>query len=137
MEKKYLKLGNKIGYGAGEVSGNLFNGLVSNFYMIFLTNTVGLNPGIIGTLMVISKLFDGVTDVFFGTMIDKTHSKMGRARPWMLFSQIGVSICLVMLFSIPAGVSDVMKYAWFLCSTWRLMPFSIRRTMLRCPRLRR
>lgn len=113
QEKKYLKLGNKIGYGAGEVSGNLFNGLVSNFYMIFLTNTVGLNPGIIGTLMVISKLFDGVTDVFFGTMIDKTHSKMGRARPWMLFSQIGVSICLVMLFSIPAGVSDVMKYAWF------------------------
>lgn len=112
-EKRYLTLGNKIGYGMGEVSGNLFNALVSNFYMIFLTNTVGLNPGIIGTLMMVSKVFDGVTDVFFGNLIDKTRTKMGRARPWMLFSQIGVSLCLVLLFSIPSGADDWMKYAWF------------------------
>lgn len=46
-EKKYLTLGNKIGYGMGEVSGNLFNALVSNFYMIFLTNTVGRNPMVV------------------------------------------------------------------------------------------
>lgn len=112
-EKKYLTIRNKLGYGAGEVPGNLFNSLISNFYLIFLTNTMGLNPGIIGTLMVVSKVFDGLTDVLFGTMIDKTHSKMGRARPWMLFSQIGVSLCLVLLFSIPKGASDWIQYAWF------------------------
>ena len=112
-EKKYLTLGTKIGYGLGEVSGNLFNALLSNFYMIFLTNTVGLSPGIIGTLMVISKLFDGLTDVLMGNIIDRTRTKMGRARPWMLFSQIGVSVCLVLLFSIPAGASDWIQYAWF------------------------
>ena len=60
-----------------------------------------MDTGIVGTLMLVSKIFDGVTDVFFGAMIDKTKSKLGKARPWMLYAQIGVSICLILLFSIP------------------------------------
>ena len=40
------------------------------------------NPGIVGTLIAVSNLLDGVTDIFFGSLIDKTHSKMGKARPW-------------------------------------------------------
>lgn len=112
-QKKYLTLGNKIGYGSGEMAGNLLNGLVNNFYMLYLTDTVGLNVGIVGTLMALSKLLDGVSDVLFGTLIDKTHSKMGKARPWMLYSQIGVSLCLALLFSIPAGFTEWAKYAWF------------------------
>ena len=112
-QKKYLTLGNKIGYGSGEMAGNLLNGLVNNFYMLYLTDTVGLNVGIVGTLMALSKLLDGVSDVLFGTLIDKTHSRMGKARPWMLYSQIGVSLCLALLFSIPAGFTEWAKYAWF------------------------
>ena len=42
-------------------------------------------PFIVGTLMAVSKIFDGITDVFFGNMIDRTRSKMGKARPWMLW----------------------------------------------------
>ena len=60
--------------------------------MIYLTNTVGLNPGIVGTLIAVSKLLDGVTDIFFGSLIDKTHSKMGKARPWMLYGYIGCPV---------------------------------------------
>ena len=62
--------------------------LVSSFMMLYLTDSVGLNAGVVGTLMMVSKLLDGVTDVFFGSLIDKTHSKMGKARPWMFFSAI-------------------------------------------------
>ena len=51
--------------------------------------------------MLVSKVLDGVTDVFFGRMIDKTKSKLGKARPWMLYAQIGVSLCLLLLFSVP------------------------------------
>jgi GPH family glycoside/pentoside/hexuronide:cation symporter len=54
-----------------------------------------------------------VTDIFFGNLIDKTHTKMGKARPWMLFSEIGNAIILVMLFSIPAGISQTAQYAYF------------------------
>ena len=112
-KKKYLTLKNKIGYGSGEIAGNLFNGLVNNFFMLYLTDSVGLRPGLVGTLMVVSKLLDGVTDVFFGTLVDKTNTKMGKARPWMLYSQLGLSICLALLFSIPAGLQEWAKYAWF------------------------
>ena len=64
-EKTYLKWYNKVGYGFGDIAGNVVYALLSSFVMIYLTNTVGLNPGIIGTLIAVSNLFDGITDVFF------------------------------------------------------------------------
>lgn len=82
-EKRYLKWYNKIGYGSGDIAGNVVYAFLSSFVMIYLTNTVGLDPGIVGTLIAVSKLLDGVTDVFFGSLIDKTHSKLGKARPWI------------------------------------------------------
>ena len=88
-EKKYLTWYNKIGYGSGDIAGNVVYALLSSFVMIYLTDTVGLNSGIVGTLMMISKLFDGVTDIFFGSMIDKTKSRMGKARPWMFWAYFG------------------------------------------------
>lgn len=80
-EKRYLKWYNKVGYGSGDVAGNVVYAFLSTFVMLYLTNTVGLNPGIVGTLIAVSKLFDGVTDIFFGSMIDKTKTKMGKAKP--------------------------------------------------------
>ena len=112
-EKKYLKWYNKVGYGSGDIAGNVVYALLSSFVMIYLTNTVGLNARIVGTLIAVSKLFDGVTDVLFGSLIDKTHSKMGKARPWMLYGYFGCALCLVAIFFIPADMGDFAKYAWF------------------------
>ena len=100
-EKKYLNFLNKFGYGTGDFAANMVYGIVTSFVMIYLTNTVGLDAGIIGTLIMLSKFADGVTDVCFGTFIDRTHSKMGKARPWMLFSYIGNALFLILLFAIP------------------------------------
>ena len=112
-EKRYLKWYNKVGYGSGDIAGNVVYALLSSFVMIFLTDTVGMNPGIVGTLIAASKLLDGVTDVFFGSLIDKTHSKMGKARPWMLYGYFGCAVCLVAIFVIPADISAAAQYAWF------------------------
>lgn len=112
-EKTYLKWYNKVGYGSGDIAGNVVYALLSAFVMIFLTDTVGMNAGIVGTLIAISKLFDGISDIFFGSMIDKTHSKMGKARPWMFYGYFGCAICLVAIFCIPADMSSFAKYAWF------------------------
>lgn len=111
-EKKYLKWYQKVAYGSGDLAANCSFGIIGSFLLIYLTDTVGLNAGIIGTLMLVSKLLDGVSDVFFGTLVDRTHSKMGKARPWMLWSQIGVSFLLVLLFSIP-GMQAFAQYAYF------------------------
>ena len=81
-EKTYLKWYNKVGYGSGDVAGNVVYALLTSFVMIYLTDTIGLNAGVIGVLIAVSKVFDGITDIIFGTLIDKTHTKMGKAKPW-------------------------------------------------------
>ncbi|MCD7738310.1 MAG: glycoside-pentoside-hexuronide (GPH):cation symporter [Lachnospiraceae bacterium] len=112
-EKKYLKWYNKLVYGAGDLASNTSYGLVSSFVLLYLSDTMGLDTGIIGTLMLVSKIFDGISDVIFGNLIDHTKSKLGKARPWMLYGQIGVSLCLVLLFSIPQGIGQTAQYAFF------------------------
>ena len=117
-EKKYLKWYNKVGYGSGDIAGNVVYAFLTSFVMIYLTDTVGLNAGIVGTLIAVSKLFDGVTDLFFGSMIDKTKSRMGKARPWMLYGYFGFAITLVGIFAIPTSLGKTAQYAWFfICYT--------------------
>lgn len=72
--------------------------------------------GIVGTLMAVSKIFDGVSDFFFGNLIDRTKTKMGKARPWMLFGYIGCAICLIACFSIPETWGDTAQYIFFFIS---------------------
>ena len=117
-EKKYLKWYNKVGYGTGDLAGNVVYAFLSSFVMLYLTNTVGLNPGVVGTLIMVSKLFDGVSDMFFGTLIDKTKSRLGKARPWMLYGYFGCAITLVGIFAIPTSLGKTAQYAWFfICYT--------------------
>ena len=111
-DKRYLKWYHKLAYGSGDLACNLGYGLIGSFIMIYLTNTVGLNSAVIGMLMMASKFLDGVTDIFFGSMMDRTHTRLGKARPWMLYAQVGVSLCTFLLFCVPAG-SAVMQYVYF------------------------
>ena len=113
-EKKYLKWYNKIGYGSGDIGGNVVYAFLTFFVMIYLTDSIGLNSGIIGTLMAVAKIFDGISDVIFGSLIDKTHTKMGKARPWMLWPYFGCGVCLFAIFAIPTSWGKVAQYAFFL-----------------------
>ena len=112
-EKRYLKWYNMVGYGSGDIAGNVVYAFLTSFVMMYLTNTIGLNAGIIGSLIAASKLLDGVTDVFFGSIIDKTKSKMGKARPWMFWGFFGCAITLFGVFAIPTDIGQVAQYAWF------------------------
>ncbi len=115
-QKKYLKWYHKVGYGSGDVAGNCVYALLTAFMMIYLTDTVGLSMGIVSTLIAVSKIFDGISDFFFGRMIDKTHTKMGKARPWMLWPYIGCSISLVACFAIPMSWGETAQYIFFFIS---------------------
>ena len=116
QEKRYLKWYHKVGYGAGDIAGNCVYALLTAFMMIYLTDTIGLSMGIVSTLIAASKIFDGVTDFFFGRMIDKTHTRMGKARPWMLWPYIGCAITLVACFSIPTAWGQTAQYIFFFLS---------------------
>ncbi|MDO4297917.1 MAG: MFS transporter [Lachnospiraceae bacterium] len=112
-EKRYLKWYNKIGYGQGDIAGNAVYAFINSFVMIYLTDTVGLNVGIIGTLIMLSKFADGLSDIIFGRLMDKTKTKMGKARPWMLYSYFGNAAALIMLFTIPSSLGEKAQYAYF------------------------
>ena len=116
-EKKYLKWYHKIGYGSGDVAGNVVYAFLTAFIMFYLTDSIGLSMGIVGTLMAVSKIFDGVTDFFFGNLIDRTKTKMGKARPWMIFAYIGCAITLVACFSIPTSWGDTAYVFFFIVYT--------------------
>ena len=116
QEKKYLKWYHKIGYGSGDIAGNCVYALLTAFMMIYLTDTIGLSMGIVSTLIAASKIFDGVSDFFFGRMIDKTKTKMGKARPWMLWAYIGCAVTLVACFSIPTSWGQTAQYIFFFLS---------------------
>ena len=112
-EKKYLTWYNKVGYGSGDVAGNVVYVLLSAFVMIYLTDTAGLNAGIVGTLMMVSRLFDGFSDVIFGALLDRTNTRMGKARPWMLWGFVGCAGMIIAIFAIPTELGETAKYAWF------------------------
>ena len=74
----------RIGYGTGGFASNMINGIIGSFLTIYFTSTVGLNAGIIATIFAISKVFDGISDVIVGRMVDRTKSKLGKGRSWLL-----------------------------------------------------
>ena len=90
-ENKYVEdigVGEKLAYGCGDLASNLVLVLTGTFITFFYTDALGLNVAIVGTLILISRIFDGITDVIMGYIMDKTKSKYGKARPWMLWLAI-------------------------------------------------
>ena len=113
IDKRYLNWKNKIGYGVGDVAGNVIYAFLSTFVMFYLTDTVGMNVGIVGILMAVSKLLDAITDLLFGNLLDRTATRFGKARPWMLLGYIGCAVMLAAVFMVPSHWGDTAKYIYF------------------------
>lgn len=76
------------------------NVIVLGYLTFYCTNMLGMSATLVGTLLLMSKLFDGVTDLFAGILIDKTNTRFGKARPYE-FAIIGVWACTILMFSCP------------------------------------
>ena len=96
-----VSLGEKICYGVGDIGANLVWTTVAPFLTIYCTDVAGIAAGVVGTLMLIARLFDGVSDLFMGIIIDKTNTRWGKARPWVLWSAPPLVISLIMIFTVP------------------------------------
>ena len=113
IDKRYLNWKNKIGYGSGDMAGNMVYAFLSTYLMFYLTDTVSMNVGVVGILIAVSKILDAATDLVFGNLLDRTNTTMGKARPWMLYGYIGCGIMLAAVFMIPADWGDTARYAYF------------------------
>jgi len=85
--------------------------IVYGYLMIFCTNTLELSAGLVGSMLLASKVFDGITDLFAGYVIDNTKTRFGKARPYE-FAILGVWICTWLLFSCPPEWSTTIKAIW-------------------------
>ncbi len=111
-EQKGLKMWQKIGYGIGDLGSNFAWTTVVSFVLIYFTNVVGLQAGVVGTLMAFSRVLDGISDVIMGRIIDVTHSRIGKARFWYLVSTFPTAICVFLIFNVPAVLSLNGKYVY-------------------------
>lgn len=108
------KLGwnDRIGYGIGNFGMAWVNGMMSAFLMKYLTDVSLVDAGVVSMIIAISKLFDGVSDLFMGRIVDGTHSKMGKARVWLVRMCIPMALSTILLFSIPSSMQGMIKYVY-------------------------
>lgn len=88
----------KLAYGMGDVGCNFSWMFVGNFLMIFYTDVFGIGMGAVATLMLVSRFWDAINDPIVGGLSDKTHSRWGRYRPWLLFGAPLTALVLVLTF---------------------------------------
>lgn len=91
----------RIGYSIGDVGVNLVWILPSSFLMLYYTDSAGISAAFIGTMMLICRVFDGISDILMGILIDKTHSRLGKARPWLLYMSLPLMLSILAVFYVP------------------------------------
>lgn len=101
-----LNFTEKISYGLGDCGANVIVAMCSTFLTAYYTDTVGIAAAAIGTMMLLLRIFDGITDIIMGAIIDKTKSKYGKARPWVLWTAPFMGISLILLFNVPNNLSE-------------------------------
>ena len=91
----------RIGYGLGDFACNLIWQVISLYLLYFYTDVMELNPMNISFMFIICRIIDGGTDLLVGFLIDKTHSRWGKSRPWFLFGAIPFALAAILAFSVP------------------------------------
>ncbi len=102
----------RLGFGAGRLGCQMINAILGSFLTIYFTNVAFLDAGIIATIMAVSKVFDGVSDLVVGNIVDHTKSKMGKGRVWLFRMCIPFAISTVLLMFVPQSWPSAVKYIY-------------------------
>ncbi len=96
-----LSLRTKLAYGAGDLGPGVTSNLLGFFLLPFLTNVAGLGPGLAGSILFVGKVWDAINDPIVGVLTDRTRSRWGRRRPWILFGAIPFGLTFFIHWLIP------------------------------------
>ena len=99
----------RLAYAGGDVACNIVFGMVGTLLTFFYTDYAGLSAAIVGYIMLGSRVFDGFSDIIMGIIVEKTDSRFGKARPWLLWMSLPFCISAVLLFTVPVGETN----AWY------------------------
>jgi GPH family glycoside/pentoside/hexuronide:cation symporter len=108
-----LKLSEKIGYGFGDAASSMFWKLFGMYLMFFYTDIFGIPAAVVGTMLLVTRIGDAVFDPFVGIVADRTNTRWGKFRPYLLWMALPVGIVVVLTFSTPAmATSGKIVYAY-------------------------
>ena len=96
-----ISLKQQFMYAFQEIGSNPIYTITLSFLTFFYTDVLGINAGIVGVIILISKFMDGISDIWAGNLIDHTHTKQGSARPWIMRSALLLALAYVFLFTVP------------------------------------
>ena len=111
MGKIKTSLSEKIGYGFGDMSSSMFWKIFSYYLPFFYSNIFGLRLDQVGVLLVVTRIWDAVSDPMMGVIADRTKTKWGKYRPYLLLMALPFAISGIFLFTTPAA-SPTMKLVW-------------------------
>lgn len=111
-ENAKIPMWKKICYGCGAGGGNIMSTLLASFLLSYYTDTAGMAAAAIGTMFLVSRLLDGITDLVMGGIVDRTDTKWGKARPWVVISAPLMVIGIILILHVPQGWDQTMKLVY-------------------------
>ena len=127
-EKQGLRLSEAFGYGLGAFPANLSLQYRNGYLLSFMTDIAHINAAIAGTIMTIMVIWDAINDAIVAVLADRTNSKMGRYRPWMLFGSILLAVTTTLAFTSPSEnptVSIIYFFIVLLVLCWTQTMFTV------------
>ncbi len=111
MNTAKLSLKTKVAYGVADLGISLLTASIQFFLLFYYTDILGIDPGLAGTALLVGKLtWDAINDPIFGFLTDRTRSRWGRRKPYMLFGAIPFGLTIWLLYSLPAGMTGATAF---------------------------
>ncbi len=107
-----LKWTTKLLYGVGDVGNAVVNSAIGFFLMIFYTDGALIAPALASSALLVGKIWDGINDPLFGWISDRTSTRFGKRRVYMIFGALPLAIAVMLLWIVPGGLGDVGVFVW-------------------------
>lgn len=107
-----LPLREKVGYGIGDMGFNFYWANISSFLLIFYTDVMGLAAGAVGTMILFTKIIDAITDPTMGAIADRTRTRFGKFRPYLLYAALPMAVTGVLTYTVPDVAGGGAKLLW-------------------------
>ncbi len=113
FKKEKLSVGEKLGYSAGDMAANFIFQTILIFQLSFYTDTFGITAAAAGTMFLVVRFSDAITDPIMGIIADRTNSRWGKFRPWIIFTAVPFGALAVITFTTPdLGPTGKLVYAY-------------------------
>ncbi len=107
-----LRWTTKLIYGVGDIGNAVVNSAVQFFLMIFYTDAALIGPALAANALLIGKIWDAINDPLFGWVSDRTSTRFGKRRVYMIFGAIPLAIAIMLLWFVPHGLGDLGTFLW-------------------------